>query len=126
MTIYITQSANTWVGGDTPYVQTSSSVKTGNLVGMNYGIGSFRGEEYIDTVTLIGDDGDILTAREQGVGVATQQTGFDGLDGVLGLGPTLGTDSSVKCVCFQERADQAPVLTTASVNLQATGRLLLA
>ena len=94
---------------------------------MNYGIGSFRGNEYIDTVTLVGEDGDILTAREQGVGVATQQTGFDGLDGVLGLGPTLGTDSSVKCVCFKGRAELPLVLTTAIVvTLQAPGRLLLA
>lgn len=54
---------------------------------MNYGIGQFRGEEYIDTVSLIGTDGEVLEAKNQGVGIATSSQTFEGLDGILALAP---------------------------------------
>ena len=47
-----------------------------------YGSGLFFGEEFIDTVT-IGD----LVIENQGVGVAEIAFGFDGVDGILGIGP---------------------------------------
>ncbi|KAI0248315.1 acid protease [Lactifluus subvellereus] len=65
-----TGSSNTWIGAGKPYVETNTSVKTPdsvateaschsricgpNLTGQSvtYGIGSFSGTDYIDTVTL--------------------------------------------------------------------------
>ena len=40
-----TGSSNTWVGATQPYVQTSTSVDTGNAVSVSYGSGDFSGEE---------------------------------------------------------------------------------
>ncbi|KAI1786212.1 acid protease [Ganoderma leucocontextum] len=87
-----TGSSNTWVGAGKAYVQTSSSVDTGDEVEVIYGSGLFFGEEYTDTV-IIGD----LVIKNQGVGVAEIAFGFDGVDGILGIGPvdlTEGTTSS--------------------------------
>ncbi|KAI0365368.1 acid protease [Pilatotrama ljubarskyi] len=87
-----TGSSNTWVGAGTEYVPTNSSVDTGDEVIVEYGSGIFFGEEYTDTVT-IGD----LTIKAQSIGVAEFAIGFDGVDGILGLGPddlTEGTTSS--------------------------------
>ena len=112
-----TGSSNTWVGANQPYVNTSSSVDTGaEVVGLIaqfstyvgksrlttvllsvlqevfYGSGFFFGEEYTDTVT-IGD----LVIKNQSIGVAEIAFGFNGLDGILGLGPddlTEGTTSA--------------------------------
>ena len=69
------------MNGSTRYIPTASAKNTGNRVGQVYGIGSFQGEEYMDTVTLAGVDGNILTAKNQGVGIANQTDQFDGLDG---------------------------------------------
>ena len=111
-----TGSSNTWVGANQPYVNTSSSVDTGAevvrlpaqlsthvgkwltsvllsvLQEVFYGSGFFFGEEYTDTVT-IGD----LVIKNQSIGVAEIAFGFNGLDGILGLGPddlTEGTTSA--------------------------------
>ncbi|KAF5312927.1 hypothetical protein D9619_002596 [Psilocybe cf. subviscida] len=78
-----TGSSNTWVGADTPYVRTSTSVKTSNSVSVTYGSGSFSGTEFTDTVSLGGG----LTVTKQSIGVASTSTGFDGVDGILGIGP---------------------------------------
>ena len=40
-----------------------------------------------DTVTLSDD----LVITGQGVGVASRSSGFDGVDGILGIGPTVLT-----------------------------------
>ncbi|KAM5546160.1 hypothetical protein V8D89_000286 [Ganoderma adspersum] len=77
-----TGSSNTWVGANQPYVNTSSSVDTGAEVEVFYGSGFFFGEEYTDTVT-IGD----LVIKNQSIGVAEFAFGFNGLDGILGIGP---------------------------------------
>jgi len=85
-----TGSSNTWVGADQAYVETSTSVATGETVSVDYGSGSFSGNEYTDTVTLA--SGFAITA--QSIGVATESEGFDGVDGILGIGPedlTCGT-----------------------------------
>ncbi|KAI0703858.1 acid protease [Cerioporus squamosus] len=87
-----TGSSNTWVGAGTQYEETSSSVDTGDEILVEYGSGLFFGEEFTDTVT-IGD----LVIENQGVGVAELAFGFDGVDGILGIGPvdlTEGTTSS--------------------------------
>ncbi|KAI0819359.1 acid protease [Trametes gibbosa] len=87
-----TGSSNTWVGAGAAYVETSSSVDTGDEVLVSYGSGIFFGEEFLDTVTL-GD----LVLEKQSIGVSEFAIGFDGVDGILGLGPvdlTEGTTSS--------------------------------
>lgn len=91
-----TQSANTWVGNNVPYVPTASARNTSLLVGQNYGIGSFRGDEFTDTVTLIGIDGEDLVAKNQGIGIETSSDQFDGLDGILALAPKEQTYLSLK------------------------------
>ncbi|KAH7886050.1 aspartic peptidase domain-containing protein [Phlebopus sp. FC_14] len=78
-----TGSSNTWVGASTPYVKTSTSTATGEAVSVTYGSGSFSGEEYYDTVTL----GSGLTINSQSIGVASRSTGFNGVDGIVGIGP---------------------------------------
>ncbi|KAG2044362.1 aspartic peptidase domain-containing protein [Suillus americanus] len=78
-----TGSSNTWVGADTAYVKTSTSVDTGEHVAVDYGSGSFSGTEYTDTVTL----GSGLTITKQSIGVASTSEGFTGVDGIIGIGP---------------------------------------
>ncbi|KAN0135184.1 aspartic protease [Lactarius tabidus] len=109
-----TGSSNTWIGAGQPYVKTGSSAPTSDSVCVTFGSGSFCGEflftkvistkpfhpssgkEFLDTVTL----SPTLVVHNQSIGVASSSSGFEGLDGVLGLGPddltigTLSPDSS--------------------------------
>lgn len=91
-----TGSSNTWIGASEPYVQTSSSAPTSDSVHVTSGSWSFSGNEFLDTVTL----SPTLVIPNQSIGVASNSSGFQGLDGVLGLGPvdltigTLSPDSS--------------------------------
>ncbi|KAJ3554982.1 hypothetical protein NM688_g2820 [Phlebia brevispora] len=80
-----TGSANTWAGANPnrPFVITSSTVDTGLEFGALYGSGGVTGEEYNDTVTL-----GPLSILNQGVAGAKLAAGFNGQDGILGLGPT--------------------------------------
>ncbi|KAF7436454.1 hypothetical protein PC9H_003287 [Pleurotus ostreatus] len=78
-----TGSSNTWVGATTRYTQTSTSTRTSNSVSVTYGSGSFSGTEFIDRV----DIGNGLVIPNQSIGVASRSTGFDGVDGILGIGP---------------------------------------
>lgn len=92
-----TGSSNTWLGAATKYVKTSSSQSTGNSVNVSYGSGSFSGTEFTDTVTL----SDSLVIEDQSIGVASTATGFDDVDGILGVGPvdlTSGTVSNTDTV----------------------------
>ncbi|KAF9469814.1 aspartic peptidase A1 [Collybia nuda] len=85
-----TGSSNTWVGATRSYVRTGTSVQTSNRVSVTYGSGSFSGTEFTDTVTLASG----LVISGQSIGVASTSTGFEGTDGILGIGPvdlTLGT-----------------------------------
>ncbi|KAH9171286.1 aspartic peptidase A1 [Lactarius sanguifluus] len=85
-----TGSSNTWVGAGKAYVRTSTSVQTIDRVAVTYGSGSFSGTEFQDFVTI----GTGLGIFGQSIGVASTSTGFDGFDGILGIGPvdlTLGT-----------------------------------
>jgi len=89
-----TGSSNTWVGATTPYTQTGSSSRTANSVSVTYGSGSFSGTEFTDTVQL-----GSLVITGQSIGVASRSTGFEGTDGILGIGPvdlTLGTLSPAR------------------------------
>ncbi|KAG1795694.1 aspartic peptidase domain-containing protein [Suillus plorans] len=88
-----TGSSNTWVGANTKYVKTQTSVDTGERVAVHYGSGSFSGTEYTDTITL----GSGLTITAQSIGVASTSTGLTGtsIDGILGIGPVALTEGSL-------------------------------
>ncbi|KDQ58183.1 hypothetical protein JAAARDRAFT_155852 [Jaapia argillacea MUCL 33604] len=86
-----TGSSNTWVGASKAYVKTSTSVDTGDAVAVTYGSGSFSGTEYYDTVTISSS----LVIPNQSIGVASTATGFSGVDGILGIGPTILTEGTV-------------------------------
>ncbi|KAJ7621411.1 acid protease [Roridomyces roridus] len=113
-----TGSSNTWVGATTPFVNTATTVSTGQSVAVSYGSGDFQvrhyppnlpelnkpqgygapcgitfsladhrallpGTEVLDTVTLAPG----LTITNQSIGVASSSDGFEGVDGILGIGP---------------------------------------
>ncbi|KAF8497311.1 aspartic proteinase from Irpex Lacteus [Gautieria morchelliformis] len=79
-----TGSSNTWVGANKTYARTATSEQTINSVAVDYGSGSFSGTEFIDQVTLTPG----LVIQSQSIGVASTSTGFAGVDGILGIGPT--------------------------------------
>ncbi|KAJ2960292.1 hypothetical protein NQZ79_g4322 [Umbelopsis isabellina] len=85
-----TGSSNTWVGAGTKYSPGSTSKSTGDSVSVSYGSGSFSGKEYTDSVTL-----GSLTITGQSIGDATTASGFDGVDGIIGFGPTDLTEETV-------------------------------
>lgn len=58
---------------------------------MTYGSGTFSGTEYTESVTLAPG----LTIKQQSIGVANQSSGFVGVDGILGIGPTRLTEGTV-------------------------------
>jgi len=86
-----TGSSNTWVGAAARYVPTSTSQNTKKAVNVSYGSGKFSGTEYIDEVTL----GPGLVIKDQSIGVASTATGFNGVDGILGIGPVDLTSTTV-------------------------------
>jgi hypothetical protein len=88
-----TGSANTWVGAnpENPYIPTSSSFPTLQPVSVTYGSGSFTGLEWYDQVTLDSS----LVVRKQSIGQALESQGFNGYDGILGIGPTDLTQGTV-------------------------------
>ncbi|OBZ76476.1 Polyporopepsin [Grifola frondosa] len=75
-----TGSSNTWVGAGQAFVETNSTVNTGQLVEVVYGSGFVIGEEFTDTVTLA----DGFAIEGQSIGAAIESEGFDGLDGIIG------------------------------------------
>jgi pepsin A len=77
---------------------------------VSYGSGEFSGEEYLDTVTLNSD----LVITKQSIGVASRAQGFDGIDGILGVGPTDLTQGTVSNV------DSVPTVTD---NLYSKGTI---
>ncbi|KAJ3503190.1 hypothetical protein NLJ89_g8548 [Agrocybe chaxingu] len=86
-----TGSSNTWVGAGKAYVRTSASTQTSNRVSVTYGSGSFSGNEFTDQVTLASG----LVIPRQSIGVATRSQGFDGVDGILGIGPVDLTEGTL-------------------------------
>ncbi|EJD51801.1 family A1 protease [Auricularia subglabra TFB-10046 SS5] len=87
-----TGSANTWIGATKAFNSTSTSKNTGNRVDVTYGSGSFSGVEFFDRVSL----GPNLVIPQQSIGVADNAVGFDGVDGILGLGPVALTQGTVQ------------------------------
>ncbi|KAF8170922.1 aspartic peptidase domain-containing protein [Pholiota molesta] len=86
-----------WVGADKKYTSTSTSHSTRKQVNVTYGSGSFSGTEFTDQVSLGGN----LVINNQSIGVASKATGFQGVDGILGIGPvdlTQGTVSGTTSV----------------------------
>ncbi|KAJ6598192.1 aspartic peptidase A1 [Mycena vulgaris] len=89
-----TGSSNTWIGATQPYIRTSTSVSTGQRVGVTYGSGDFSGEgsnEFLDQVTIAPG----LVIPNQSIGVATSSDGFEGVDGILGIGPVDLTEDTL-------------------------------
>lgn len=86
-----TGSSNTWCGAQNSCEPSSTGRDTGNSVSVSYGSGSFSGEEYIDSVSFGG-----LTVQSQSVGAASSSSGFNGVDGILGVGPTDLTQGTVQ------------------------------
>lgn len=89
-----TGSSNTWVGATTKYVATSTSTDTGDRVEVSYGSGDFEGTEFIDRVTLTSE----LVINAQSIGVASSSEGFEGTDGIIGIGPDDLTEDTVSGV----------------------------
>ncbi|KAJ7445944.1 aspartic peptidase A1 [Mycena galericulata] len=91
-----TGSSNTWVVATTPFVQTSTTTATNQAVAVTYGSGDFQGNEFLDQVTIAPG----LVIPQQSIGVATSSDGFEGVDGIIGIGPvdltldTLSPDTS--------------------------------
>lgn len=105
-----TGSSNTWIGADKKYEPTNSSVNTGKNVSVSYGSGQMEGVEYNDTVTISPD----LVIKAQSIGVANYSVGFNGYDGILGLGPVATTANTV------QNMSKVPTLMN---NLYAQGKI---
>lgn len=113
-----TGSSNTWVGAGQAYVRTSTSTQTSNRVSVTYGSGSFSGTEFTDQVSLASG----LTISKQSIGVASRSTGFDGFDGILGIGPvdlTLDTLSPATTTTIPTVTDNLFSQGTITSNLVA-------
>ncbi|KZT12610.1 acid protease [Laetiporus sulphureus 93-53] len=78
-----TGSSNTFVGTGKTYVRTSTSIPTGQEVNVTYGSGFFSGYEYLDQVTIaLG-----FVIKNQSIGDALEYADFEGVDGIIGVGP---------------------------------------
>ncbi|KAI9068199.1 aspartic peptidase A1 [Trametes sanguinea] len=78
-----TGSSNTFVGAGKAFVPSSTSQATTNIMQVSYGSGSFTGMQYYDQIKLA----DGLVINNQSIGAASMSEGFDGVDGILGIGP---------------------------------------
>lgn len=105
-----TGSSNTWVGADKKYSPTSTSQSTSATVTVTYGSGSFSGKEFIDQVTISPD----LVIQKQSIGVASTSQDFQGVDGILGIGPVDLTQGTLST------GEQVPTVTD---NLFAQGTI---
>ncbi|KAJ6580000.1 aspartic peptidase A1 [Mycena vulgaris] len=83
-----TGSSNTWIGASRSYVQTSTSVSTDQRVRVTYGTGDFS---FHDQVTIAPG----LVIPNQSIGVARSSNGFEGVDGILGIGPVGLTEDTL-------------------------------
>ncbi|KAH9944911.1 aspartic peptidase A1 [Amylocystis lapponica] len=101
-----TGSSNTWVGAGRNFTITDTTVVTGEVVSVTYGSGYFSGFEVLDKLTLASG----LTIENQSIGVAEMCSGFDGVDGILGVGPqdlTCGTQLPNATACVPTVIDNA-------------------
>ncbi|KAH8984539.1 aspartic peptidase A1 [Lactarius hatsudake] len=83
-----TGCGNIGIGGGKAYVRTGSSMPLPGSACDTCGVGSC--EEFSDIVTL-----SPTFVFRASIGVASTSTGFQGFDGVLGIGQTAGTSSSL-------------------------------
>ncbi|OSC99303.1 acid protease [Trametes coccinea BRFM310] len=79
-----TGSSNTFVGAGKTFVMSSTTLLTTNIMGVQYGSGFFDGSQVYDDIELA----EGLIIKNQSIGVADVSEGFDGVDGILGIGPT--------------------------------------
>ncbi|PAV23029.1 acid protease [Pyrrhoderma noxium] len=86
-----TGSSNTWVGADKQFQSTQTTEPTLEPMAVEYGSGFFVGQAFTDTVTLAPD----LVITGQKIGVALLSEGFQGVDGILGVGPTDLTEGTL-------------------------------
>jgi len=113
-----TGSSNTWVGANTAYVVTSTSMKTSDGLNETYGSGFVMGTQYTDSVTIA--TGLVISA--QSIGVASNSSGIFPLDGILGVGPddlTLGT-------LIPNNSDVIPTVTDNLFSQGLIGQKLIA
>jgi len=107
-----TGSSNTWVGAGKAFKKTSTTVQTSDRVSVTYGSGSFSGNEFTDTVTLASG----LVITKQSIGVATRSEGFDGVDGIIGIGPVDLTSDTLS-------PDTTSTIPTVTDNLFSQGTI---
>ncbi|KAF8555831.1 acid protease [Imleria badia] len=87
-----TGSSNTFCGLGTPFNQTSTSIPTGDFVYVPYGGPAwFFGREYLDQVTFAPS----LVITNQSIGAALYFGEFGSVDGILGVGPTGLTNTTL-------------------------------
>ncbi|KIJ21176.1 hypothetical protein PAXINDRAFT_107055 [Paxillus involutus ATCC 200175] len=86
-----TGSSNTFCGTGTTYVRTSTSIPTEETVNVTYGLGYFSGIEYLDQVTLAPN----LVIANQSIGDAMSYADFEGVDGIVGVGPVILTQGTL-------------------------------
>ncbi|GBE83524.1 Polyporopepsin [Sparassis crispa] len=86
-----TGSSNTFVGTGKTYVRTSTSIPTGQEVNVTYGTGYFSGYEYLDQVTIAPG----FVINDQSIGDALEYADFEGVDGIIGVGPTILTEGTL-------------------------------
>ncbi|KAI9070303.1 acid protease [Trametes sanguinea] len=104
-----TGSSNTWVGAGKAFARTNTTKDTGNLVEVTYGSGFVFGTsrvEFTDQVTLAPG----LVIQDQSIGAAIESQGFDGVDGIIGIGPvdlTCGTLIPALTDCIPTVTDNA-------------------
>jgi len=86
---------------------------------VTYGSGSFSGTEFTDTVTLATG----LVITKQSIGVASTSEGFEGVDGILGIGPvdltldTLSPDTSATIPTVTDNAFSQGLITADEVGV---------
>ncbi|KAF8330515.1 aspartic peptidase A1 [Amanita rubescens] len=108
-----TGSSNLWLGANLTYVKTSSSVPLGQNFSITYGSGNVTGAEFNDTITL-----GQLKVYNQSIGVSNPKSahGFNGFDGIIGIGPvdlTIGTlkpDNTTKVPTITDNAFSQKVI----------------
>ncbi|KAJ2995240.1 hypothetical protein NUW54_g7421 [Trametes sanguinea] len=86
-----TGSSNTFVGAGKPFVPSSTTQMTANFMSVQYGSGAFAGSQVYDQIELA----EGLIIKNQSIGVAHLSQGFEGVDGILGIGPTDLTCGSI-------------------------------
>lgn len=112
-----TGSSNTWVGAGQPWTPDSSTTSDNEAVSVIYGSGQMEGTLYTGPVSL----GSGITAQEQGFALAEFAQGFQGYDGILGIGPedlTLGT-------ILENPTETIPTITQSLIQSGVIGQALV-